>query len=90
MEQTQEETAKIPIMITVTATEFQNNFSKYRKKVKEGAEIIVTANGKEEMVIGKAGQRKFSDLAGMYNGLIGDVDARKVWEMRRREYYGER
>ena len=89
MEQAQEEEVKIPTIITVTATEFQNNFSKYRKKVKEGVEIIVTANGKEEMTVSRPRKRKMSDLFGMYNGKIGDVDAKEVWEMRRKAYYGE-
>lgn len=81
MEQAQEE-AKIPTVITVTATEFQNNFSKYRKKVKEGVEIMVTANGKEEMMVAAPRKVKFSDLAGMFNGMIGNVDAKEA----RREY----
>jgi len=89
MGQLQEERIELPTMFTVTATEFQNNFSKYRKKVKDGAEITITANGKEEMVITKAKRRKFSDLAGMYNGLLGNVDAKEAGEMRRRAYYGK-
>lgn len=89
MEQAQEKEVKIPTIITVTATELQNNFSKYRKKVKEGAEIIVTANGKEEMTLSKVRKPKMSDLFGMYNGQIGNIDAKEVWEVRRREYYGE-
>lgn len=88
MEQMQEE-AKIPTIITVTATEFQNNFSKYRKKVKEGVEIIVTANGKEEMRVTEPKRVKFSDLAGMYRGKVGNVDARVARRAYLRERYGE-
>lgn len=88
MEQMQEE-VKIPTIITVTATELQNNFSKYRKKVKEGAEIIVTANGKEEMMLSKVRKPKMSDLTDMFHGLLTNVNAKDVWEMRRKDYYGE-
>lgn len=87
MEQTQEE-AKTPALITVTATEFQNNFSKYRKKVKEGVEIIVTANGKEEMMVTVPRKYKFSDLAGMFNGMIGNVDAKEARREHLRARYG--
>lgn len=31
-------------------------------------------------------RRKFSELTGMYNGLIGDLDAKEVWEMRRQAH----
>lgn len=89
MEQTQEKEVKIPTIITVSATEFQNNFSKYRKKVKEGAEIIITANGKEEMMLARPRKYKMSDLTDMFHGLLTDVDAKDVWEMRRKDYYGE-
>ena len=34
-------------MITVTATEFQNNFGKYLQCVQNGDEIIILRNGKE-------------------------------------------
>lgn len=89
MEQAQEEKREIPTIITVSATELQNNFSKYRKKVEEGAEVIITVNGKEEMMLGKVRKLKFSDLAGMFTGKIGNIDAKDVWEMRRKAYYGE-
>ena len=89
MEQAQEDEVKTPTIITVTATEFQNNFSKYRKKVKEGTKIMVTANGKEEMIVVKPRPYKLSDLTDMFHGQLMDVDDKDVWEMRRKAYYGE-
>lgn len=34
-------------MITVTATEFQNNFGRYLQEVQAGDEIMILKNGKE-------------------------------------------
>lgn len=34
-------------MITVTATEIQNNFGKYLQTVQDGGEIMILKNGKE-------------------------------------------
>lgn len=34
-------------MITVTATEIQNNFGKYLQAVQDGNEILITKNGAE-------------------------------------------
>lgn len=34
-------------MITVTATEFQNNFGHYLQSVQSGGEVLILKNGKE-------------------------------------------
>ncbi len=34
-------------MITVTATEMQNNFGKYLQSVQSGGEVLILKNGKE-------------------------------------------
>lgn len=75
-------------MITVTATELQNNFGKFLKMVQEGHEIVILKNGSEvARLISK--KQTVSFLSDSLVGVLSsDVDDKKAREERtaRHEY----
>ena len=75
-------------MITVTATEMQNNFGKYLDILMNGQEIIVTKNGKE---VGRFIPKEsvVSYLTDSLKGILkNDYDLKEVKEERLKEKYG--
>lgn len=73
-------------MLTVTATEFQNNFGKYLQTVQNGDEVVILKNGKE--VARLISQR--SVLTFLTDQLVGvlkeDVDEAREREERLKKY----
>ena len=75
-------------MITVTATEMQNNFGKYLDILMNGQEIIVTKNGKE---VGRFIPKEsvVSYLTDSLKGILkNDYDLKETKEERLKEKYG--
>lgn len=72
--------------MTITATEFKNNFGKYLKLV-ANEDIIVTKNGKTIGIFHNPNVDDISSLKGCLKGL--DLDKNDVNEMRLRDKYGE-
>lgn len=75
------------IMLTVTATDIQNNFGKYLQAVQDGNEIIILKNGNEvARLISK--EKSVSFLADSLVGVLKndyDEDAIKAERMARYE-----
>ena len=72
---------------TVTSTEMQNNFGRYLQMVMNGAEVIVTRNGKE---VGRLIPRKaaFSYLTDSLTGILsGNEDPDQARAERLMEKY---
>ncbi len=69
-------------MMTVTATEIQNNFGKYLQAVKTGGEIIILKNGIEvARLISK--ERSISFLSDSLVGVLkNDYDEKEMKEER--------
>ncbi|MBR0463511.1 MAG: type II toxin-antitoxin system prevent-host-death family antitoxin [Clostridia bacterium] len=72
---------------TATATEMQNNFGRYLSLVMDGAEVIITKNGKEvARVIPK--EAAVSYLTDSLTGILkGNVDVESAKEEKLREKY---
>ena len=69
-------------MMTVTATELQNNFGKYLQAVQQGGEIIILKNGVEvARLISK--ERSVSFLSDSLVGVLkNDYDEKEMKEER--------
>ena len=72
--------------MTITATEFKNNFGKYLKLV-ASEDIVVTKNGKTIGIFTNPGVSLVESLCGIMDGK--NLDKNDVREMRLREKYGE-
>lgn len=73
-------------MMTVTATDIQNNFGKYLKAVQDGDEIIILKNGNEvARLISK--KQRVSFLTDSLTGVLkNDYDEDFVKEERTKRY----
>ena len=73
-------------MITVTATDIQNNFGKYLEAVQKGNEIIILKNGNEvARMISKDASTKF--LTDSLTGVLKkDYDEKEVYSERMAKY----
>lgn len=73
-------------MLTVTATEFQQNFGKYLQAVQNGDEIIILKNGKEVAHL-VSHEKTASFLTDSLVGVLrNDYDDKAVHEERMRRY----
>lgn len=72
--------------MTITATEFKNNFGKYLKLVAT-EDIVVTKNGKTIGIFASPSVSLVESLCGIMDGK--NFDKNDVREMRLREKYGE-
>lgn len=69
-------------MITVTATDVQNNFGKYLQMVQKGEEIIILRNG-VEMARMISHDKSVSFLTDSLTGVLkSDYDDKKIREER--------
>lgn len=75
-------------MITVTATDVQNNFGKYLQMVQAGEEIIILRNGSEmARLISHA--KTVSFLTDALTGVLkSDYDDKKIKAERAKRYEG--
>lgn len=65
-------------MISVTATEFQNNFGMFLQKVQNGDEIIICKNGKEVARL-ISNERSISFLTDELKGVLKkDYDDKEI------------
>ena len=72
--------------MTITATEFKNNFGKYLKLVSQ-ENIVITKNGKTVGIFSNPNLRVVESLCGIMEG--GNFDRKDVREMRLKDKYGE-
>ena len=73
--------------MTITATEFKNNFGKYLKLVQE-EDIIVTKNGKTVGVFSNPNINLVESLTGILKDF-SDLEKETIREMRLKDKYGE-
>lgn len=75
-------------MITVTATDVQNNFGKYLQMVQKGEEIIILRNG-VEMARMISHDKSVSFLTDSLTGVLkSDYDDKNIREERAKRYEG--
>ena len=73
-------------MITVTATEIQNNFGKYLSMVQRGDEVIVLKNGKKVARL-ISNERSISFLTDSLVGVLsGNYDDKELRTERMKKY----
>lgn len=73
-------------MITVTATDVQNNFGKYLQMVQKGEEIIILRNG-VEMARMISHDKSISFLTDSLTGVLkSDYDDKKIRAERAKRY----
>lgn len=73
-------------MITVTATEIQNNFGKYLSMVQKGDEVIVLKNGKKVARL-ISNERSISFLTDSLVGVLsGNYDDKELRTERMKKY----
>ncbi|MCF0116660.1 MAG: type II toxin-antitoxin system prevent-host-death family antitoxin [Bacilli bacterium] len=73
-------------MITITATEMQNNFGKYLQAVQDGNEIVIIKNGKEVARL-VSYNKSVSFLADSLVGVLkNNYDEKKIKKERTSKY----
>ena len=77
-------------MITVTATDMQNNFGRYLEAVQKGDEVIILKNGNEvARMISKDANMKF--LTDSLTGILkNDYDEKKMYAERMAKHEASR